>query len=154
MSVDDGTTRRHAGEPIEILLVEDNPGDVRLTREALRKGRIANNLHVVTDGQAAVDFLKQEGEHGDAPRPHLVLLDLRLPKKSGLEVLEEVKETVQLRRIPIVVLTSSKAEEDIARSYDLHANAYVTKPVEVDDFLEAVRSMEQFWLSVVRLPEG
>lgn len=154
MTPDDGIRRPLAGEPIDILLVEDNPGDVRLTREALREGKIANHLHVVTDGQAAVDFLRQQGEYADAPRPHLVLLDLRLPKKSGHEVLEEVKETLEIRRIPIVVLTSSEAEEDIARSYDLHANAYVTKPVEVDAFLEAVRAMEEFWLTVVRLPEG
>lgn len=153
MTPDTDPTSPLDAQPIDILLVEDNPGDVRLTREALREGKIANRLHVVTDGQAAVDFLKQQGEHADAPRPHLVLLDLRLPKKSGHEVLEEVKETLELRRIPIVVLTSSEAEGDIARSYDLHANAYVTKPVEVDGFLAAVQSMEEFWLSVVRLPE-
>ena len=153
MTPDPESTSPLDAEPIDILLVEDNPGDVRLTREALREGKIANRLHVVTDGQSAVDFLKQQGEYADAPRPHLVLLDLRLPKKSGHEVLEEVKETLELRRVPIVVLTSSEAEEDIARSYDLHANAYVTKPVEVDGFLAAVRSMEEFWLSVVRLPE-
>ena len=139
--------------PIQILLVEDSPGDVALTTEALRDARIANNLHVVTDGEAAMSFLRCEGEYADAPRPDLVLLDLNLPRKDGREVLGEVKWDEDLRRIPVVVLTTSTAEVDILESYDLHANCYISKPVDFGHFLDVVRSIEGFWLSIVRLPK-
>lgn len=145
---DGGRDRR----PIEILLVEDNPGDVRLTREALKEGKVLNHLHVVEDGEDAVRFLRREGEFDGAVRPDLVLLDLNLPRKSGHEVLEEIKTDTDLRRIPVVVLTSSEAETDIARSYDRYANAYITKPVDLDQFISVVRAVEDFWLEVVRLP--
>ena len=140
------------GEPIDILLVEDNPGDVRLTREAFREAHIGNTLHVVTDGAAALDFLRREGEYESAPRPKLVLLDLNLPKVDGLEVLDEVKDDPDLVTVPIIILTSSEAEEDIVRSYELHTNAYLTKPISPDEFLELIRSFEKFWFSMVRLP--
>lgn len=143
-------TDRH--EPAEILLVEDNPGDVRLAREAFEDGRIANDLHVVRDGQAALDFLYQRGAHEDAPRPQLVLLDLNLPTVDGLEVLEEIADDPDLRRIPVIVLTGSEAEEDIVRSYEEHANAYLTKPVTPDAFTDLARTFEEFWFDVVRLP--
>lgn len=143
---------RQTGPAIEILLVEDNPGDVRLTQEALKEGRITNRLHVVDDGEKALVFLRQEGEYADSPRPDIILLDLNLPKKDGRQVLAEIKSDPQLRRIPVVVLTTSKAEEDILRSYDLHANCYITKPVDLDQFLGVVRSIEDFWLTVVKLP--
>lgn len=138
--------------PIEILLVEDNPGDIRLTEEALHEAKIANHLHVATDGVKALRFLRREEEHAEAPRPDLILLDLNLPKMTGREVLESVKEDPDLRRIPVVVLTTSEAEEDIVRSYDLHANAYIKKPVDFASFVEVVRVIEDFWFSVVRLP--
>ncbi|MDP8957424.1 MAG: response regulator [Actinomycetota bacterium] len=141
-------------EPIEILLVEDNAGDVQLTREALADGKVLNNLHVVEDGEQAIDFLRGEGQFSDALRPDLVLLDLNLPRKDGREVLAEIKEDVDLRRIPVVVLTSSKAEEDIARSYDLHANCYISKPVRLDGFLTVLQEIEGFWLSLVKLPRS
>jgi two-component system response regulator len=141
-----------ASSGIEILLVEDNPADARLTREALRESKISNRLHAVGDGEQALRFLRREGEHADAPRPDLVLLDLNLPRMSGREVLEQVKEDPDLRRIPVVVLTTSEAEEDIVRSYDLHANAYVRKPVDFDQFTEVVRLIEDFWFTVVKLP--
>jgi two-component system, chemotaxis family, response regulator Rcp1 len=137
---------------IEILLVEDNPGDVRLTREALREGKVRNNLYVAADGVEALRFLRREGEHADAARPDLVLLDLNLPKKDGRQVLQEIKNDPQLRTIPVVILTSSQAEQDICRAYDLHANAYVTKPVDLDQFITVVRSIESFWLTIVKLP--
>jgi chemotaxis family two-component system response regulator Rcp1 len=140
--------------PIEVLLVEDNPGDVRLTREALREAKMSNNLHIAGDGVEALRFLRQEEEHADAPRPDLILLDLNLPKKTGREVLEEVKADPDLRRIPVVVLTTSEAEQDIVRSYELHANAYIKKPVDFGSFIEVVRAIEDFWFSVVRLPPG
>lgn len=140
------------GTPIEVLLVEDNPGDVRLTREAFSEGHIHNNIHVANDGETAVDFLYRRGQYEDAPRPDLILLDLNLPRKNGEEVLEEIKDDETLRRIPVIVLTSSEAEEDIVRSYDLHTNAYLTKPVNPDEFVTLVRSFEQFWLSLVKLP--
>ncbi|MHC3438434.1 response regulator [Natrialbaceae archaeon A-gly3] len=139
-------------EPAQILLVEDNPGDVRLTKEAFEHGRIENDLHVVTDGSEALEFLNQHGEYDDAPRPDLILLDLNLPRMNGDEVLDELKDDPDLRPIPVIVLTSSKAEEDIARSYELHANAYLTKPVDPDEFIDTVRAFEEFWFSVVRLP--
>ena len=145
-------TNQKTGRPIEILLVEDNPGDVRLTREALKEGKVLNELHVVEDGEEALAFLHREGKHAQAARPDLILLDLNLPKKDGREVLAEIKEDPSLRRIPVVILTVSKAEEDIIRTYDLHANCYVTKPVDLEQFIEVVKSIEDFWLCVVRLP--
>jgi two-component system, chemotaxis family, response regulator Rcp1 len=138
--------------PIEILLVEDSAADVRLTREALKEARVYNTLHVVGDGVLAIDFLRQRGEYQDAPRPDLILLDLNLPRRDGREVLAEVKSDDELKRIPVVVLTTSQAEEDILRSYDLHANAYVTKPVQLEQFLAVIQALEQFWLAVVTLP--
>lgn len=140
------------GRPIEILLVEDNPGDVRLTIEALKEGKVRNTLSVTKDGVEALAFLRREGPHAKAPRPDLILLDLNLPRKDGREVLAEIKEDPVLRRIPVVVLTTSKAEEDILRTYDLHANCYITKPVDLDQFISVVRSIDEFWLAVVRLP--
>lgn len=140
------------GSPIEILLVEDNPGDVRLTIEALKEGKVRNRLSVARDGVEALAFLRQEGAHARASRPDLILLDLNLPRKDGREVLAEVKADPFLRRIPVVVLTTSKAEEDILRTYDLHANCYIAKPVDLDQFIAVVRSIDDFWLSVVRLP--
>ena len=137
---------------IEILLVEDNPADVRLTREALKEGIIVNNLSVVHDGVDAMAFLRRQGKYALAPRPDIILLDLNLPKKDGREVLAELKEDPNLRRIPVVVLTTSKAEQDILKAYDLHANCYVTKPLDLDEFMILVRSIEEFWLAVVRLP--
>ena len=138
--------------PVEILLVEDNPGDVRLAEEALRDAKMSNNLNVVSDGVEALAYLRREGGHANAPRPDLVLLDLNLPKKDGREVLGEVKLDPDLRTIPIVVLTTSDADADVVRSYQLHANAYVRKPVDFDAFIEVVRSIEDFWFSVVKLP--
>jgi len=139
-------------EPVEILLAEDNPGDAKLTRKALEQGNIINNLHVVTDGVEALEYLRQEGEYADKPRPDLMLLDLNMPRKDGREVLEAIKTDADLRRIPVVVMTSSEAEEDIVQSYDLHANAYLTKPIDFDGFLDVVGSIEEFWLSVVKMP--
>ena len=140
-------------DPVEILLAEDNPGDVMLTKKALEEGKLANNLHVTTDGVDALQFLRQEGEHEDAPRPDLVLLDLNMPRKDGEDVLEEMQADASLRRIPVVVLTSSESEEDIAKSYELNANAYLTKPVDFDGFVEIVNRREDFWFQVVKLPE-
>ncbi|ELZ25165.1 response regulator [Natrinema limicola] len=139
-------------EPAQILLVEDNPGDVRLTTEAFEQGQIETDLHVVSDGSEALSFLSRDGEYTDVPRPDLVLLDLNLPGKDGENVLEELKDDPTLRSIPVIVLTSSSADEDIARSYERHANAYLTKPVDPDEFSQTVRAFEQFWFSVVRLP--
>lgn len=136
----------------EILLVEDNPGDVLLTREAFREGRLAHRLSVVEDGEDAMRFLRQEGKHADAPRPDLILLDLNLPKMDGRELLAEVKSDPVLRHIPVIVLTTSDAEQDVWKAYKLHANCYLTKPVQMDDFLNKIRSVEDFWLTVVRLP--
>ena len=140
------------GKPIEILLVQDNPGDVRLTLEALKGGRVRNNIHVVEDGVQAMDFLHRQGNYRAVPRPDLILLDLNLPKKDGREVLGEVKQDPDLKRIPIVILTSSAAEEDILRAYDLSANCYITKPVDLDQFLRVLKSIEDFWLVIVKLP--
>ncbi|WP_225408393.1 response regulator [Stigmatella hybrida] len=145
-------TSEDTGRPIEILLVEDNPGDVRLTIEALKEGKVRNNLSVARDGVEALAFLRREGPHEKASRPDLILLDLNLPKKDGREVLEEIKKDSVLRRIPVVVLTTSKAEEDILHTYDLHANCYINKPVDLEQFISVVRSIDDFWLSVVRLP--
>jgi CheY-like chemotaxis protein len=138
---------------IDVLLVEDDPGDVLLIREAFEHNKVHNSLHVASDGEQALAFLRREGEHGDAPRPDLILLDLNLPRKDGREVLAEVKEDAGLRTIPVVVLTTSEAEEDILRSYDLHANAYVTKPVDFEAFIEVVRQIDDFFVSVVKLPQ-
>lgn len=140
------------GRPIEILLVEDNPGDVRLTQEALKEGKVTNCLHVVMDGEQAMQFLQRQGQYSDAPRPDLILLDLNLPKKDGREVLEELKSDPDLRRIPVAVLTTSKAEEDICRAYDLNCNCYINKPVELGQFIDAVKSLQEFWMTVVTLP--
>jgi len=138
--------------PIEILLVEDNPGDVRLTREALKEGKVYSNLHTVRDGVEAMEFLRRQGKFRDAPRPDIILLDLNLPKKDGREVLQEIKTDDSLKRIPVVVLTTSKAEEDVLRTYNLHANCYVTKPVDLEKFMVVVRTIDVFWLTVVTLP--
>ena len=137
---------------IEVLLVEDDPGDVVLIREAFEHNKVYNALHVVSDGVEALEFLRREGEHAGARRPDLVLLDLNLPRKDGRQVLAEVKEDADLRTIPVVVLTTSEADEDIVRSYDLHANAYVTKPVDFDRFIEVVRQIDEFFVTVVKLP--
>ena len=139
---------------VEILLVEDNPGDVRLTQEAFKEGKLANRLHAVHDGEAALAFLRREGPYREAVRPDLILLDLNLPRKDGREVLATIKADELLRRIPVVILTTSKAEQDILRAYDLHANCYITKPVDLEQFLLVVRAIEDFWLMVVKLPQG
>ena len=141
-----------AVRPIDVLLVEDDEGDVLMTREALEEGKVVNRLSVVGDGVEAIAYLRREEPYADATRPDLVLLDLNLPRRDGRQVLEEVKTDPDLRRIPIVVLTTSEAEEDVLRSYDLHANAYVTKPVDFDRFVEVIRQIDDFWISVVRLP--
>jgi two-component system, chemotaxis family, response regulator Rcp1 len=138
--------------PIEILLVEDNPGDVRLTKEALKEGKVYSNLHTVKDGVEAMEFLRREGKYKDVPRPDIILLDLNLPRKDGREVLEEIKSDELLKRIPVVVLTTSKAEEDVLRTYNLHANCYVTKPVDLEKFMVVVKSIDVFWLTVVTVP--
>jgi CheY-like chemotaxis protein len=138
--------------PIDILLVEDSPADVRLTREALKEAKVLNMLHVAEDGLAALAFLRRQGQYASKPCPDLILLDLNLPKKDGREVLAEIKQDENLKRIPVVVLTTSRAEEDVIRSYNLHANAYVTKPVDLTHFLEVIRTIEAFWLAVVTLP--
>ena len=138
--------------PVEILLVEDNLGDARLTREALKEGKVYSTLHWVKDGVEALDFLNRRGKYGAAPRPDIILLDLNLPKKDGREVLQEIKNTDHLKRIPVVVLTTSQAEEDVLRSYNLHANCYVTKPVDLEKFIVVVKSIDVFWLTVVTLP--
>lgn len=139
-------------QPIEVLLVEDDPGDELMTREAFEDNKIRNTLHVVRDGQEALDFLYRRGVYADAPRPDLILLDLNLPKYDGRQVLERIKQDPELSLIPVVVLTTSSAEEDILRSYKLHANAYVTKPVDLDQFIAAVRQIDEFFVTVVRLP--
>jgi CheY-like chemotaxis protein len=138
--------------PVEVLLVEDDPGDVLITQEAFKDYRIANNLSVVSNGEDAIAYLRGEGRFGGTPRPDLVLLDLNLPRRNGREVLKEVKGDPELRRIPVVVLTTSDAEEDVLASYDLHANAFVRKPVDFDQFVTAVRAIDDFYLTVVRLP--
>lgn len=138
--------------PIEILLVEDNPADVRFTREAFLQARVQNNIHVVQDGDSALAFLQQKAPYQDAPRPDLILLDLNLPKKDGREVLAEIKTDPHTHHIPVVVLTTSDDEEDVLRSYNLHANAYLVKPIDVMRFIKMIQSLEYFWLSFVRLP--
>jgi len=138
--------------PIDLLLIEDDPGDVVMTREALSGAKVLHNLHVIENGESAVAFVKQQGQYADAPRPDLIFLDLNLPRLDGREVLALIKADESLRQIPVVILTTSDAEEDIARSYDLHANAYVTKPVDFEAFMRVVRQVEDFFLSVARLP--
>jgi CheY-like chemotaxis protein len=142
-----------SGKVIDVLLVEDDPGDVLMTREAFEDNKVANRLQVVSDGVSALAFLRKEGEHADAPTPDLILLDLNLPRMDGREVLEALKGDAALRSIPVVVLTTSEAEEDVVRSYSLHANAYVTKPVDFDRFIEVVRQIDEFFVEVVRLPQ-
>jgi len=141
-------------KPINILLVEDNPGDADLAREALEGSKINNALHVVDDGEKAMWFLHREGVYAEVPRPDLILLDLNLPKKDGRQVLAEIKEDDDLKRIPVVILTTSQAEEDVVKSYNLHANCYITKPIDLNQFLHVVRSIEDFWLSIVVLPHN
>lgn len=141
------------GKPAEIVLVEDNAGDVRLIVEAFKENKFLNNLHLTKDGVEAMEFLHKEGKYADAVHPDLILLDLNLPQKDGFEVLGEVKADPNLKRIPVIILTSSKAEADIFRTYDLHANCYITKPIDMDQFIRIVRSMENFWLASVTLPE-
>jgi len=139
-------------KPVEILLVEDNPLDVIMTREALEDGKVCNNLSVVEDGEQAMDFLHRKGAYADAPRPDVILLDLNLPRKDGREVLIEIKADPMLQHIPVIVLTTSKAEEDIVRSYKLHANCFITKPVDLEQFTNVIKSIEDFWFEIVKLP--
>ena len=138
--------------PVEILLVEDNPGDVRLTKEAIKEAKIINNLNVVEDGVEALAYLRKKGKFKDANRPDIIFLDLNLPKKNGREVLAEIKQDINLKQIPVVILTVSKAEEDIIKTYELHANCFITKPVDMDQFIKVVKSLENFWFSIVKLP--
>ncbi len=147
-------SKNYVGEAIDILLVEDNAGDARLAKEAMRDSKIRNTLHHVGDGEEAMEFLYQKGKHADAPRPDLILLDLNLPRKDGRAVLEEVKTDDNLKRIPVVILTTSSDEQDILRSYNLHANCYITKPIDLTQFLKVVQSIEDFWLTIVKLPNG
>ncbi len=140
------------GKPVEILLVEDNPADVRLTEENFKESKIQNNLHVVSDGIEAMAFLRREGNYVNAVRPDLILLDLNLPKKNGHEVLAEIKAENELKCIPVVILTVSKADEDILKAYNLHANCYITKPIDLEQFTKVVQSIEEFWFSIVKLP--
>ncbi len=140
------------GRPVDILLVEDNPGDVRLTEEALKEGKVLNKLHIARDGVEAMAFLRRENKYADAVRPDLILLDLNLPKKDGREVLAEIKTDERLKRIPVVILTTSRAEEDIIKTYDHYANCYITKPIDLDQLINVVKSIEDFWLSLVKLP--
>jgi len=139
-------------KPIEILLVEDNPGDIRLTQEALKDAKIINNVNLAKDGVEAISFLRREGNYTGAVRPDLILLDLNLPKKNGLEVLEEIKSDLDLKRIPVVILSVSKLEEDIIKTYNNYANCYIIKPVDLNQFLEVIKSIEDFWLTIVKLP--
>jgi two-component system, chemotaxis family, response regulator Rcp1 len=143
-----------SGQPIKILLVEDSPGDARLTFEALREAKVRNEVVLVTDGEQAMDFLYRQGRFADAPKPDLILLDLNLPKKDGRAVLAEIKGHEDLRRIPVVILTTSQAEKDVLASYDLHANCYISKPVSLDEFMDVVRRIESFWLTIVCLPSA
>ncbi len=140
--------------PVEILLVDDNPGDIRLTQEALKDSKVLNNLHVVEDGLEALKYLRKKGEFKNEVAPDLILLDLNLPKRNGREVLSEIKEDELLKHIPVVILTISRAEEDIFKSYELHANCYITKPVDMNQFIKIVRSIESFWFSIVKLPQN
>ncbi|MDA8028055.1 MAG: response regulator [Nitrospiraceae bacterium] len=146
------TLIEQVGRPVEFLLVEDNPGDVRLTREALKDSKVRNNLNVLGDGISALAYLRRDSPYENALRPDIILLDLNLPKMDGREVLSKIKADRALRRIPVVVITSSEAEQDILRTYDLHVNCYVTKPVDLDQFIKVVQSIESFWLTIVQLP--
>jgi two-component system, chemotaxis family, response regulator Rcp1 len=139
-------------ETIDILLVEDNPGDVRLTREALKDAKVLNEVYVAQDGVEAMEFLQRKGKFANVPTPDLVLLDLNLPRKDGREVLAEIKQDPKLKRIPVVILTTSKADEDIIKTYNLHANAYITKPVDLNRFIDIIHALEEFWFSIVKLP--
>jgi len=141
-------------KPVEILLVEDNPGDARLAKEALKESKLINNLHHVIDGVEAMDFLNKKGIYSKSIRPDLILLDLNLPRKDGREVLAEIKNDDSLKRIPVVILTISQAEEDILKSYNLHANCFISKPIDLDQFIKVVKSIEDFWLTIVKLPNG
>ncbi len=143
---------RETCKPIEILLVEDSPSDVRLTVEALKDAKMRNHLSVVSDGVEAVAFLKKAGKYADSPRPDLIFLDLNLPKKDGREVLREIKQDENIKAIPVVVITTSKSDEDILKSYNLHANCYITKPIDLEQFLIVVKAIESFWLTIVKLP--
>ncbi len=143
---------RRVSQPIEILLVEDSPGDIRLTQEVLKGGKINNHLSVVEDGVQAIAFLNRELPYTTAPYPNLILLDLNLPKKDGREVLEVIKADPKFKRIPVIILTTSRAEEDIAQAYDLHANCYIAKPIDLDQFIRVIKSIEEFWLTIVKLP--
>lgn len=147
-----GSNAYEAGKPIDILLVEDNPGDADLAKEALDSSKVRNRLFIVDDGVKAMEFLRKEGEYQGVPKPDLILLDLNLPRMDGRQVLAEVKRDQNLRMIPIVILTTSSAEEDILRSYNLHANCYITKPIDLNQFMKVVRTIEDFWLTIVRLP--
>jgi CheY-like chemotaxis protein len=147
-------TSKNVGEVVDILLIEDNEGDARLAKEAMRDSKIRNTIHHVSDGEEAMAFLRMQGKYAKESRPDLILLDLNLPKKDGREVLAEIKGDESLRRIPVVILTVSSAEEDILKSYNLHANCYITKPIDLDQFLKVVRSIEDFWLTIVKLPNG
>ena len=144
--------KQGSDRPIDILLVEDNPGDVMLVEEALSDSKVRNRLHVVSDGEQAMEFVRRQGEHAGAPRPDLILLDLNLPKESGREVLREVKTHPDLKTIPVVVLTSSKSDDDVINSYELHANAYILKPVDFHQFMKVMRAIEDFWFVTVKLP--
>jgi len=148
----EGKMPKTRGRPIEILLVEDNPGDARLIKEALKDFKIINDLHHVIDGVEALNFLRKKGKYANSPRPDLILLDLNLPKKDGREVLAEIKSDEDLKRIPVVILTISQSEEDILKSYNLHANCYITKPIDLNQFMKVVKSVEDFWLTIVELP--
>lgn len=143
---------QEVGRPVDILLVEDNPGDVMLIEEVLGDSKIRNTLHVVSDGEQAMEFVRRQGEHARAPRPDLILLDLNLPRKSGREVLREIKSDPDLKSIPVVVLTSSKSEEDVIKSYELHANAYISKPSDFQQFVKVMHAIEDFWFLIVKLP--
>ena len=145
-------TSSNENKHVEILLVEDNPGDVRLIREALKENKIINTLHVVDDGVKAMAFLRKKGEFAKKPRPDVILLDLNLPKKDGREVLAEIKQDEELKPIPVVILTTSKSDEDILKAYNLHANCYITKPIDMDQFLHVVKTLKEFWFTIVKLP--
>ncbi len=145
-------TRETLMRPIEILLVEDNPGDVRLIQEAFKHNKIRNNLHIAANGLDAIAFLNKNGDYQHVPTPDLILLDLSLPKKDGREVLEEIKQDKRFKRIPVVILTTSQTDQDIQRTYDLHANCYISKPIELDEFIHVIRSIENFWMMIVKLP--
>lgn len=142
------------GRPADFLLVEDNPGDVRLTQEALKSHKVQNNLHVATDGEEAMAFLRRQGKYANAPRPDIILLDLNLPRKDGREVLAEIKSDPNLKAIPVVIITSSEAEQDVVKSYNLNANCYITKPVNLDQFIKVVQSINDFWFTIVKLPSN